>query len=75
LLEIGALETEDASGPSADGGVYRVETVGAHDYKHRTSPFGQPIEAADQRVDPGAVFVVHLVIRATLRQGIGLIDE
>jgi len=45
---------------SADGGIEGSDPVGAHDDEYTERLVGDLADAADQRVDAGAVLVVHL---------------
>ena len=52
-----------------------IQTVRAHDDSGRKFCIGDAVDAADEGVHAGTVFVVHLRGFARLRQRIGLIDQ
>ena len=44
-------------------------------YRRRQGGVGDAVDAANECVHPGAVFVVHLRVLARLCERIGLVDE
>lgn len=75
LLVVRALEDQDVGGAPLHCGVERAQAVGAHDDSRRQPPVAEAIDAADERVYPCPVFVVHLRGLARLRQAVGLIHQ
>jgi hypothetical protein len=75
LLNGRALEYLDRGGPPLHRGVDRFESVGAQDRQDGEPTDAHAVDAAQERVHPGPVLMVHLGKLARLRQRVGLIDE
>jgi hypothetical protein len=75
LVGVGSAELESGGGAAAHSGVKSVETVGTQDDHDGQAGPGEAVDSGQERVDSGAIFVVHLGGLAGLDEGIGLVDH
>ena len=71
----GALERLDSGSPAPHCGIDRVEPVSAKDGQNGKPIRPHPVDAAEQRVHAGPIFMMHLRKFTRLSQRIGLIHE
>ena len=68
--------SQHVGGAPPHGRIERAQPVGAHDDGGRKAlALAMPVDAADERVHAGAVFVVHLRRLARLRERVGFVDQ
>ena len=60
MVIVWSPEEEDVGSPPLEGGINRVQPVGAHDYHDGDSVGGQRINAPYQGVHASSILVMHL---------------
>ena len=56
-------------------GSIEIVAVGAHDDCRRHAAIGEPVDAADEGIDPADLLMLHLGRFSRLRERVGLVDE
>ena len=68
-------ELKDCRGTPDDGGVQSIWTVGTQHREDREAFVRESTDTTDQRVDTGAISMVHLGQFARLGQSIGIVEQ